>query len=85
MDPRIIVMDLVQANENLEYAKNAYRTAKQSYADGEISQATFDKVCEKAINADIALCDAMLIASKNGLQSNEIEVIIGKASGKKNA
>jgi len=79
MDSRMIEMNLVQANADLEYAKNAYEQAKQFHANGEIDQATFDKVCERAINADIALCDAMIVASKNGYKASDIElVLVGK-------
>ena len=76
MDTRMIEMDLVQAKANLDYAKNAYEQAKQFHANGEIDKATFDKVCERAINADIALCDAMIIASKNGYKVADIDWII---------
>lgn len=76
MDPRMIEMDLVQANANLEYAKNAYEQAKAFYKKGELDQSTFDKVCERAIQADIALCDAMIIASKNGYKALDIEKVL---------
>ena len=79
MDPRMIEMDLVQANANLEYAKNAYSQAKAFHAKGELDQASFDKVCERAIQADIALCDAMVIASKNGYKADQIEKVIANA------
>lgn len=79
MDPRMIEMDLVQANANLEYAKNAYNQAKAFYAKGELNQASFDKVCERAIQADIALCDAMIIASKNGYKAEQIKGVIANA------
>lgn len=76
MDTRMIEMNLVQANADLEYAKNAYEQAKTFYAKGELNQASFDKVCERAIHADIALCDAMLVASKNGYKVADIDKIL---------
>ena len=85
MDPVMIEMDLVQANANLEYATNAYNQAKAFRAKGEISQATFEKVCERAINADIALCDAMIIASKNGYTADRIEQVIASKKEAQNA
>lgn len=85
MDPRMIEMDLVQAHANLAYAKNAYRQAKVFFGNGEIDQATFDKVCERAIHADIALCDAMIIASKNGYTADEIELVIARKGVAQNA
>jgi hypothetical protein len=80
MDPRMIEMDLVQAKANLDYARNAYEQAKQFHANGEIDKATFDKVCERAINADIALCDAMLIASANGYKVADIDKVLVSAN-----
>lgn len=76
MDPRMIEMNLVQANADLEYAKNAYEQAKAFHAKGELDQLSFDKVCERAIHADIALCDAMLVASKNGYKVSDIDKIL---------
>lgn len=76
MDPRMIEQDLVVANANLDYATNAYEQAKAFYNKGELNQATFDKVCERAIQADIALCDAMIIASKNGYKTADIEKVL---------
>jgi hypothetical protein len=76
----MIEMDLVQANANLEYAKNAYEQAKAFHAEGKITQSTFDKVCERAINADIALCDAMLIASANGYKVADIDKVLVNAN-----
>lgn len=80
MDPRMIEMNLVQANADLEHAKNAYEQAKAFHAKGELDKATFDKVCERAINADIALCDAMLIASANGYKVSDIDKVLEGAN-----
>jgi hypothetical protein len=78
MDPRMIEMELVQANANLDYAKNAYEQAKTFYKKGELDQATFDKVCERAIHADIALADIMIIASRNGYKVSDIDKVLVK-------
>jgi len=78
MDTRMIEQNLVQANANLDYAKNAYEQAKTFFKKGEIDKATFDKVCERAIQADIALCDAMIVASKNGYKATDIEEVLAK-------
>jgi hypothetical protein len=78
MEKAMIRQNLIQANANLEYAENEYNQAKSFFQNGEISKATFDKVCERAINADIALCDAMLIASANGYKVADIDKILLK-------
>jgi outer membrane protein TolC len=66
MELSMIKQNLDVAEANLDYAKNAYEQAKAFFKKGELDKATFDKVCERTIQADIALCDAMIIASKNG-------------------
>jgi hypothetical protein len=73
MEKEMIRQNLVQAEANLEYAKNAYEQAKAFFNKGELDGKTFDKVCERAIQADIALCDAMIIASKNGYYTKAVE------------
>jgi hypothetical protein len=50
----------------LKQETTVYEQAKALYKKGELSQTKFDKICERAINADIALCDALIIGSKNG-------------------
>ena len=66
-------MELSMIKQNIEVAEfildqevKIYEQAKVLYQKGELAKASFDKVCERAIQADIALCDALIIASKNG-------------------
>ena len=66
MEMAMIKQNLELAEANLAHAKNGYEQAKAFFKKGELDGATFDKVCERTIQADIALCDAMIIASKNG-------------------
>ena len=79
MDPRMIEMDLVQANANLQYAENAYKQAKVFYDKGELTDSVFNRVCQLAVQADMALCEAMVIASKNGYKADQIERVIANA------
>jgi exonuclease VII small subunit len=66
-------MELSMIKQNIEIAEfildqevKIYEQAKVLYKKGELAKESFDKVCERAIQADIALCDALIIASKNG-------------------
>ncbi len=73
-------MELAMIKQNLEIAefildqeRAVYEKAKALYKKGELSQVSFDKVCERTIQADIALCDAMIVASKNGYYTKAVE------------
>lgn len=73
-------MELAMIKQNLEIAKfildqekAVYEKAKALYKKGELSQANFNKICERTIQADIALCEAMLVASKNGYYTKQVQ------------
>jgi len=66
-------VELTMIKQNIEIAefildqeKKIYEEAKVLYQKGELAKESFDKVCERTIQADIALCDALIIGSKNG-------------------
>jgi mannitol/fructose-specific phosphotransferase system IIA component len=66
MELAMIKQNIEIAEHILEQEKLIYENAKALYKKGELAQASFDKVCERTIQADIALCDALIVASKNG-------------------
>ena len=73
MELSMIKQNIEIAEHILEQEKLIYEKAKALYKKGELAQASFDKVCERVIHADIALCDAMIIASKNGYYTKAVE------------
>ena len=76
MDTRMIEMDLVQAKANLDYADNAFKQAVKFYEKREIDKATLEQVSKRAVQADIELCSAMLIASANGYKVADMNKIM---------
>lgn len=76
MDKTMIEMDLLQANANMKYADNAFKQAVKFYEKREIDKATLEQVSKRAIQADIELCSAMLIASANGYKVADMNQIL---------